>query len=141
MSCGTAIEGLDRKDAQAALVKRIADIATRAVPGDEGVHLRFINNDAVCNNLSAAQVEAKLQFSPGGGTALGANLTKKVLQPLVYDVIEKGEPLARPLLVLTITDGCPNSGDDFLGAIKECNRRLGEKGYKKTGLFTFFFFI
>jgi hypothetical protein len=135
MSGGTAVPGLDRTGAQAALVRRITSIATRAVPGNEGVHLCFINQGGILTNLSPAEIDAKAQVSVGGGTALGENLRSKILKPLVYDVIDSGKSLARPLLILTITDGCPNTQETFGKAIRECGEYLVNKGYQKAGLF------
>lgn len=135
MAGDTEVAGVDRMSAQAELVGRIADIATRAAPGNEGVHLRFINQEVAYNDLSAAEIEARIRFEPSGGTALGQNLNTKVLKPLVYDVVDGGKRLARPLLILTITDGCPNWPDTFRDEIRRCGRYLVEHGYQRTGLF------
>lgn len=135
MAGETAIKGVNRKSAQAALVKRIASIVTRAVPGNEGVHLRFINQKLAYNDLSAAEIEEKMQFHPKGGTLLGQNLRAKILEPLVYQVVRNGEKLTRPLLILTITDGDPTSPDTFQKEISACGEFLVQNGYPKAGLF------
>ncbi|KAF2962978.1 hypothetical protein GQX73_g10592 [Xylaria multiplex] len=126
----------DRKSAQVELVKRIASIATRAVPRNEGIYLRFINKaaDTLCDNLSKDEIEAKMQFEPEGRTFLGQNLKAKILKPLVYNVIGEGQRLERPLLILTITDGCPDAPDTFRAEIGECGKYLVKNHYQKTAV-------
>jgi len=101
------------------LVTRIARIATKIVPDDmAGVDLRFINNN------------------------LASNLRKKILKPLVYDIIDSTVsttspiPFKRPLLVCIITDGhpvqeCQNALRD---EIVTCKRKLEAKGYDPTSV-------
>jgi hypothetical protein len=47
---------------------------------------------------------AGVQYS--GLTPLGSSMVSKVLQPIVYSLAASGQ-LAKPVLVLTITDGEP----------------------------------
>ena len=71
------------------LVTRIARIATKIVPDHmAGVDLRFINNN-LASNLSEAEVlQTMKNVWPSGVTEIGTNLRKKILQPLVYDMID-----------------------------------------------------
>ncbi|KAI0856773.1 hypothetical protein F4860DRAFT_392205 [Xylaria cubensis] len=133
MAWETDIDDVDRKSAQAALVRRIAGIATRAAP-KEGVHLRFINQNTAYDDLDPAEIEAKMQFVPKGRTPLGENLRRKVLQPLVYDIVESGKRLTRPLLILTITDGYPDTPNTFQDEIRKCGRYLIQNGYQKAAV-------
>ena len=68
--------------------------------------------------------------SPGGGTPLGSSLYNNILQPLVYKQLDNGR-LERPILICTITDGCPNSNDNptFKNAIVECKKKLDGADY------------
>jgi len=53
-----------------------------------GVDLRFINNN-LASNLSEAEVlQTMKNVWPSGVTEIGTNLRKKILQPLVYDMID-----------------------------------------------------
>jgi len=99
------------------LVTRIARIATKIVPDDTGVDLCFINNN------------------------LASNLRKKILKPLVYDIIDSTTstspiPFKRPLLVCIITDGHPmQEGRNVLrDEIVTCKRKLEAKGYDPTSV-------
>ncbi|KZT71658.1 MFS general substrate transporter [Daedalea quercina L-15889] len=119
-------------------VRRIANIATRALPEQYGVGLRFINaHPTNTDNIPAANViRAVDQVSPFGGTPLGTNMRQYILKPLVYDVLDGNRLLERPILVCIITDGCPN-GDNkttFEGAIRECRQRLVDAGYEPAAV-------
>ncbi|KLP09281.1 related to ankyrin repeat protein [Fusarium fujikuroi] len=120
-----------RMEAMRSLVQRMARIATRLVPDNSGAHLRFINSDDQGNDLTADQIDARIQFQPGGGTNIGTNLKKKVLEPLVFKKLDQDGRLDRPFLVLTITDGEPSPEpiDTFKKTIEECGRRLEQKDY------------
>ncbi|CAG9949194.1 unnamed protein product, partial [Clonostachys rosea f. rosea IK726] len=121
-----------RMDGMRSLVQRMASIATRLVPDGKGAHIRFINSNKTGQDLNADQIDQMLQFDPDGGTNIGTNMTKRILEPMIYDELDKsGGALERPLLVLTITDGEPSQEprDTFKKAIESCGRRLEEKQY------------
>ena len=124
------------------LVTRIARIATRIVPDDmAGVDLRFINSPGL-ERLDANAIERAVDaVTPRGGTKIGTQLREKILKPLVYDVISKPQPTApipfkRPLLVCTITDGCPypETRDTLMKAVLECKQKLDAAGYDPTAV-------
>lgn len=125
-----------RMQAMRQLVQRMSRIATRLVPDGRGAHLRFINNDYHGNDLDADQINAQLQFESSGGTNLGTNLGQKVLQPLVYDQLDKNGLLERPHLILTITDGEPNPEaiDTFKKTIEGCGKRLESHDYPQESV-------
>jgi hypothetical protein len=113
------------------IVRGIASVANRLLPEDMGIHLRFINHPTVYNSLTEAQVENVMNgITPDGGTELGTVLESRILQPLLYDVLDRsgGGRLERPLLVCTVTDGCPADGEAFKQAILRCKRRLTSAG-------------
>jgi len=124
-----------RYENQAQLVDRISRIATKIVPDDCGVDLRFINNN--CDKrLFADEVATTIkEVRPGGATRIGTHLRSKILDPLVYKAIEE-ETFKRPVLVCTITDGAPypEPGDTFKNAIFDCRSKLTEKGYEPTAV-------
>ncbi|KAF8907889.1 hypothetical protein CPB84DRAFT_1767818 [Gymnopilus junonius] len=133
----------DRYFYQKELVTRIAAIATKIVPDDmAGVDLRFINKD-FSSTLTADQIrQAMTDAKPSGGTKIGTNLRRKILQPLVYDLIDKPNtastpiPFRRPLLICIITDGVPGGEDrqTLRDEIVECKKRLDEKGYDESSV-------
>ena len=125
------------------LVTRIARIATRIVPDDmAGVDLRFINNnsESTLRAKEILQVMRGIKTSPG--TNIGTNLRKKILKPLVYDIINQPKtsnnpiPFKRPLLVCIITDGCPRpeSPNTLRDEIITCKQKLEAKGYDPTSV-------
>lgn len=128
------------------LVQRIISIATRAVPENfeypgtkkEGAFLRFINmNDEY--TIHKQEDLDNVVFQAEGGTFLGTNLYKKILKPLVYDILETQKILPRPLLILTITDGNPSEDKDtFREKIVECIRNLDAYKYPRQGKYYLF---
>jgi len=125
------------------LVTRIARIATKIVPDDmAGVDLRFINNNLASNLSDTEILQTMRRVWPSGATEIGTNLRKKILKPLVYDIIDSTVsttspiPFKRPLLVCIITDGhpvqeCQNALRD---EIVTCKRKLEAKGYDPTSV-------
>ena len=142
MGSSSGLEGLatprTRWSLQADAVRRISNIATRALPPELGVSLRFINShSADRDNIPALDVPRAVgEASPMGLTPLGTVLREHILRPLVYDHLESNRPLERPFLVCIITDGCP-CGDKtvtFEGAIAECRQRLVAAGYEPAAV-------
>ncbi|CAG8891156.1 unnamed protein product [Penicillium egyptiacum] len=99
----------DRMSRQSFMVERMARLITDAAP-EEGalVHLRFINKNDKFDNLKPSELASKMNFTPDGATQLGTNLKNKVLNDFLYSPVNSGNVLQRPLLILTVTDGCPN---------------------------------
>jgi hypothetical protein len=124
------------------LVIRIVRIATKIVPDDmAGVDLRFINNNFASNLTYTEVLEAMKRVRPSGVTEIGTNLRKKILQPLVYDMIDSNTssnpiPFERPLLVCIITDGHPvqEGRDKLRDEIVRCKQKLEAKGYETTSV-------
>lgn len=99
----------NRMDRQATMVQRIASLITQAAPPAGAlVDLRFINKSDKFNDISPSDLSSKMTFTPNGSTRLGTNLKGKVLEDFLYGPVRNGNGLKRPLLILTVTDGCPN---------------------------------
>ncbi len=139
--CGT------RAQDQIELVKRMTRISTRIIPDDEGIDLVFINSDGVAN-AREAEVELKMKTTrPSSGTPIGTRLKQKILNPLVYSVINHGNgQFKRPLLISIITDGAPtqeegvlpslsNTKAVFEAAVIDCIDQLRHRGYPDNGTF------
>ena len=127
-----------RYDHQVELVTRIARIATKVLPDTDDcrVELRFINNGCA-SRLSAEEIAKTMhRVRPNNVTMIGTNLRLKILEPLVYRILDSGRQLKRPILICTITDGCPvhEPEETFRNAIVECRERLLTKGYESTAV-------
>ncbi|KAE8327130.1 hypothetical protein BDV39DRAFT_193046 [Aspergillus sergii] len=129
-----------RKDHLNDLAQRITSITTRVVPDNEGIELRFINEETT-GQMSKPTMEEintimeKIPFN--GWTAIGTNLRTKVLQDYVYKHLDAGT-LQRPVLVSIITDGQPDGGpnskettETLQQVITECGKKLELHGYKR----------
>ncbi|KAH6849642.1 ankyrin repeat protein [Chaetomium sp. MPI-CAGE-AT-0009] len=125
---------------QTELAKRIADIAIQSVPNTlvKGVHLRFINKDTPdANNLNGDGVASRIGANgPHGSTPIGTELKNKILNPLVYSVLDAGKSLKSAYLIMIITDGCPwdENTDELRNSILECGRRLKAAGYRRDAV-------
>jgi hypothetical protein len=113
------------------LVSRIVNVATKLLPDDTVVNLRFINNP-FNRNITVAEVDGVMARAfYGGRTPLGAQLVNKIIGPLVYDKIYNPSfEFEQPLLVCTITDGIPDPGDISIKQIVTgCRTTLVNKNY------------
>ncbi|RAK93223.1 hypothetical protein BO79DRAFT_250919 [Aspergillus costaricaensis CBS 115574] len=122
------------------LVKRIISVATRAVPENpkepgeklEGASLRFMNSDAE-HTIRKLEDLSQVDFKADDYTPLGTQLDKRVLKPFIYDFLDTGKVLPRPLLIFTITDGEPSTEahDTFREKIVECMQFLTKHEYPR----------
>ncbi|KAK2882523.1 hypothetical protein FQN49_000249 [Arthroderma sp. PD_2] len=127
----------NRAEHQIDIVERIANIATRIIPDDEGVKVRFINRNTDITiykrNLDELRVIMEAE-QPNGPTEIGTNLKRKVLDTLVYQPLA-AKSLKRPVLVSIITDGRPEGWqertDTLKKAILECGKALEAGGYDR----------
>jgi hypothetical protein len=114
------------------LVLRITNVATKLLPDNATVKVRFIN-DTRNHDVTASGVDAVMEsVTPSGFTPLGTSLVEKILQPLVYDKISNPSyEFEQPLLVCTITDGVPSDGDTapIKKVVADCRKGLVDKKY------------
>jgi hypothetical protein len=126
----------DRMNRQAVMVQRMASLITQAAP-EEGtlVHLRFINKSDKFDDLKPSDLSSKMNFVPNGSTKLGTNLKGKVLSDFLYGPVDNGQTLKRPLLILTVTDGCPNEEptESYENEIRASLNYVKAKGYGDEG--------
>ena len=127
-----SMEGKSWED-QSQLVERITRVSSKLLPPDMGVELRFVNQDlpSTLGKLSVDDVAAIYKKTkPAGDTPIGTSLEKKILKPLIYDLIDSDQ-FKRPLLVCTITDGCPNKErrDTFKNNIIQCKDILEDNDF------------
>ncbi|KAI1155492.1 hypothetical protein F4825DRAFT_40046 [Nemania diffusa] len=142
----------DRWQSQIALVKKMTDITTRAVPNNRGCHLRFINRDTPdSNNLDDVAIEKIFNaYGRGNGwTPIGTKLREHVLDQFIYKELKTGALIKRPYLVMCITDGFPTQERAMLGTapgledvnqnqdafrfrkeIRNCIKELDKENYK-----------
>jgi len=140
----TSMTQENRNEYQIQLVMRIARLMTKIVPEDMAdVDLRFINNDSQLS-LTAGEIQRVMRgIKASRGTEIGASLRKKILEPLVYDMIEEAKTstdsipfFERPLLVFILTDGHPApEGQNVLrDEIMTCKKKLVANGYDPTSV-------
>ncbi|PNH01564.1 hypothetical protein TSOC_012545 [Tetrabaena socialis] len=106
-----------RIDELSAVVEKIAGVASRF--DQDGMTLCFLNDAKVSSNLRAADVSSALQkvrFS--GRTPIGSVLRQRILHPMVIKKMSHGH-LQKPVLVITLTDGEPDSKDDLVKTLQE----------------------
>ncbi|KAH9923495.1 uncharacterized protein B0H18DRAFT_1212207 [Fomitopsis serialis] len=123
---------------QRELVSRIARVATKIVPDDFGVELRFINSRITKSNMTTEEIDQTVSsVSPSGGTRIGTTLKNDILKPFVYDrLADTTNPFKRPYLVCVITDGEPTSEPQstFKDAIVECRATLDSNKFYPTSV-------
>ena len=126
----------DRYDDQKAMVERIARVATRIIPEQMGIDLRFINARTAFTDRREEQILTDMTaVTPRGTTPLGRSLKERILEPLIYHPLERGIPLERPYLISIITDGRPDDHESFINALHECKSALEDANYPENGMF------
>lgn len=133
----------DRMNRQAVMVEELAKFITKAAPDDTVVHLRWINKSDKLDDIKPSELSSKMNFTPNGSTKLGTNLKDKVLNDFLYGPVNSGKTLKRPLLILTVTDGCPNEEptEQYEHEIKESFKFLRDNGYREEGILLSRFYI
>ena len=85
-------------------LKKVAHFALQLNP--KGIYLHFLNGDNKAEKLNCLTAEATGarvgNITVAGGTYLGRELRKGILEPLVFQIAEKRD---KPLIVAIITDG------------------------------------
>ncbi|KAI9002540.1 hypothetical protein DFJ74DRAFT_760337 [Hyaloraphidium curvatum] len=97
---------------------------------DDGISVRPFSNKVEMDNVkTASDVMAffkKLSFN--FSTPMGEKLESRVLKPMVVKPAQNGK-LPKPVLVITITDGIPDSETDVFNAIKRAKADLAKTRY------------
>ncbi|GBF92690.1 hypothetical protein Rsub_05059 [Raphidocelis subcapitata] len=128
------MEGGERIEDLKLILSRVAEIAT--LFDDDGILVRFMNSNVEGNGIrSAADAAALLTKASrragaaagvtfGGTTPLAASMHSRVLQGVVLPAAARGA-LAKPVLVISITDGEPT--DTPKDAILQARARAGAR--------------
>jgi hypothetical protein len=128
-----------RWESQQRLVTRIAQITTRMLPENDGIDLRFINQDVENSNKLTLQgiygTMESASWIPGADSTFGRYLKSKILEPRVYAKL-RSKTLESPLLVTMITDGMPEGevNSAFANVVIECGNRLEDAGYPRDSV-------
>jgi len=120
------------------IAQKVSEVAT--LFDDDGILVRFMNSDVQGNGIrSPADVSSLLgEVQYSGLTPLATSLQSKVLGPIVFSLAGSGQ-LAKPVLVITITDGEPtdNPKDLVVNVIKDAQSRLAAQYGPKAVAFEF----
>ena len=107
---------------------KVASVSTRF--DDSGISLVFLNkpqrHDCVRSEQQVSQVIAQTPLT--GSTPLGPALRNKVLEPYFFEPF-RCRNLPKPLLVIIITDGEPDSKEavrSTLGELKQAMMQVNE---------------
>jgi hypothetical protein len=101
----------------------------------DGVVIRFINSMAEGNGVSnSAEIDSIFRtVRPSGNTPLGEQLDKKIISKIIIPVIRSQE-IQRPVLILNITDGVPNSKEDVKKTILNCRNFCASTKYGENAV-------
>lgn len=108
------------------VTEKVAGVASKF--DQDGITLCFLNNTVVRNLASASEVPQIIKDTRFSGTTpLGRALKNKIIEPMVMRKFNQGQ-LQKPVLVIVLTDGEPDSKEDVYNALKEAkdfNQRVG----------------
>lgn len=110
------------------IVSQVSKIAT--LFDADGINMRTFNNtlsvDGLTDETSVNKEIKKMQFS--GGTPIGTAITRYVVNPLILNKARKGS-LKKPVLVIIVTDGEPDSKNDVVSAIMTTKNDIAQTKY------------
>jgi len=101
-------DNMTRWETARQIVAKIAFIAT--LMDQDGVLIRAFNDPKEGNGLSSIQhVDEWFNgVHPNGGTPSGSALRNNIINPIIKPMVNNNE-LQRPVLIITVTDGAPNT--------------------------------
>lgn len=110
------------------ILKEVSKIAT--LFDDDGILIRFLNSNQEFNSIKSEQeaIDAITNINFSGTTPLGINLTKKILEPIVYN-LARSNSLVKPILIIIITDGEPDNKNDVRNAIYNSKKIMESTKY------------
>ncbi|KAI3488841.1 hypothetical protein L1887_47040 [Cichorium endivia] len=130
-------EGTRRRDALAGILKRAADAAARFDP--DGMEVAWMNapvHQRIHNVQEADQLTSRCAYD-GRSTPMGSSLESKLLEPLVLQPAQQGR-LAKPALVLVITDGRPTGSGEanqkIVRVLQHAKRTLAATRYGEDAI-------
>lgn len=111
-----------------AFVTRAAEMAT--LFDDDGISVMSFKQPDACHGIRSVQeVDAAMAASRfAGSTPIGRNLEQRVLLPYVVNRAQAGS-LDKPLLVIIVFDGGPDSETDVRNAILHAHNYLASTRY------------
>ncbi len=138
VDAGQEHDGMTRFQVLRELTKTISFWATLMDP--DGIVLRFFNHplEQEGNGLSSQRAVDRLFeiVTPSGSTPLGEELNNKIFRKIVEPFLAPSstERLARPVLIITITDGQPNNGVTVVETISRMRRACSASRYGRFAM-------
>ena len=121
-------DNMNRFDIMKTVIDTIGFWSTLMDP--DGIVVRFFNSDIEGNGIGNKKDVLNLfnKVKPYGSTPIGKNLKEKVfnriIQPLIMD-----KKLSRPVLIIIVTDGIPDSKPDVINSICEIKSFCSKSSY------------
>jgi hypothetical protein len=102
---------------------------------DDGIDVRFFNSQYEGNNITNDDSVNEMfeKIRPSGGTPMGHQMINKLFNPFIYRFLN-AQQLNKPVLIITITDGCPDNREDVVRAITECSNKFRNSKYGENGI-------
>ena len=101
----------------------------------DGIVVRFFNSNVEGNGVTNSADVSKLFNSvrPSGSTPMGSNLKLKIFDKIIHPLIQSNE-LLRPVLIITVTDGIPDSQTDVTNNIINIKKYFEKTKYGSNGV-------
>ena len=130
-------DNMKRFDIMRTVIETIGFWSTLMDP--DGIVVRFFNSSIEGNGIGNNSDVSKLfnKVKPNGSTPMGKNLKSKIFNKIIQPVINAHE-LSRPVLIITVTDGVPDSQSDVINSICEIKNFCSQTLYgSNTVAFSF----
>lgn len=130
---GSMLFDRERVDDLTFIISSISEIIT--LFDKDGISIRTFNGSLSVDNLTdeknVKSAISKMNFS--GGTPIASSLSNKILNPMIIKLINKNA-LQKPVLVLIITDGQPDSKNDVVNVISSLKSTLEKSKYGSSAV-------
>lgn len=101
----------------------------------DGIVVRFFNSNVEGNGVGSLAETLRLfdKVQPRSSTPLGKNMKSKIFDAIIAPQVSSNE-LKRPILIITLTDGIPDSRQDVVNTIMEIKNFFSRTKYGSKGV-------
>jgi hypothetical protein len=126
-------DGLSRFVILTEVCKTISFFST--LMDDDGISVRFLHDKNEGDYLKTFEEIQNLMSKvyPTGSTPLGKKMKTRIFERMISNNLTEGT-LKKPVLLIVITDGIPDSKSDVINTIKECREKCISSIYGENAM-------
>ena len=132
-SMHTIEDGSSRFVVLTEVIKMISFLTT--LMDEDGISLRFLHDKNGGDNIKTIEAIQNLMsgVDPSRSTPTGKKIKTRIFERMILNKLIEGR-LKRPVLLIIITDGIPDSENDVINTIKECREKCISSKYGENAM-------